>query len=133
MICLALTCVLVGFTGIGIIATTLTDFNQNFVLGPDFPFKWTLSPSSSLCVVSFGAIFISFVLFGFVLYIIRNIKTLSFGDRFFSVWVFKKIKAFFKFIKTKLSEREFWRVISAFLMEPMLPGMNRQRWLIPVW
>lgn len=103
---LAFTVALVGFTGFGVGVMAFIDFYPEEIRQQHLGLEWLLTPDFIRNVIGLGFALISLFLLSFVLYIVRNVKAGTFGNRFILVFLTRKIKSGIRKTKEKLSEKE---------------------------
>ena len=100
---LAFTVALVGLVGFGVGCMALIDFNFEDLdfIATDSALRWIFTSSFIRNVIGLGFALISLFLLSFVLYIVRNVKAGTFGNRFILVFIVRKIKSGIRKIKEK--------------------------------
>ena len=100
---LAFTVALVGLVGFGVGCMALIDFNFEDLdfIATDSALRWIFTSSFIRNVIGLGFALISLFLLSFVLYIVRNVKAGTFGNRFILVFIVRKIKSCIKRLKGK--------------------------------
>ncbi len=103
---LACTVALVGAVGFGIGIMAFIDFVPHEIFQNFSGLQWLLTHNFILGVVGLGFALISLFLLSFVLYIVRNVKAGTFGNRFILIFLTRKIKSGIKKAKIKAAEKE---------------------------
>lgn len=105
---LAFTVALVGFTGFGVGCLALIDFNLEALdfLATDSAFRWIFTSNFIRTVIGLGFALISLFLLSFVLYIVRNVKAKTLGNRFITIFLYRTIRKGLKKTQKKLSDRK---------------------------
>lgn len=104
---LACTVALIGAVGFGVGALAYMDFVEPNEIYQNFEaLQWLLTPDFILKVIGLGFALISLFLLSFVLYIARNVKAGTFGNRFITIFLSKKIRSGARKTKAKLSDRK---------------------------
>ncbi len=110
VIYLACTVALVGATGFGVGVMAFLDFDPSEIIQHHAGLQWLLTPDFILGTIGVGFALISLFLLSFVLYIVRNVKAGTFGNRFIFIFLTRKIKIGVKKAKekakTKAAEKE---------------------------
>ena len=91
---LAFTVTLVGLVGFGVGCMALIDFNFEDLdfIATDSALRWIFTSSFIRNVIGLGFALISLFLLSFVLYIVRNVKAKTLGNRFILIFITRKIK-----------------------------------------
>ncbi len=103
---LAFTVALVGFTGFGIGTLAFIDCYPEEIRQQYSGLEWLLTPDFIRNTIGLGVALISLFLLSFVLYIARNVKAGTFGNRFMVIYLTRKIKSGIKKAKIKAAEKE---------------------------
>ncbi len=103
---LAFTVALVGAIGFGVGCMAFIDFVPSEIIQQYSGLQWLLTPDFLLKAIGVGFALISLFLLSFVLYIVRNVKAETFGNRFLTIFLIRKIKYGIKKAKVKASEKE---------------------------
>ncbi len=104
---LAVTCFFVGVICVYIFWMGIADFSpENIGIDSYSPLKWIITNNFILSTVGLGFALVSLFLLSFVLYIVRNVKAGTFGNRFITIFLTRKIKSGVRKTKAKLSEKE---------------------------
>ena len=98
---LAFTVILVGATGFGVGTLAFIDFFPEEIRQQYPGLEWLLTPDFIHKSIGLGFALISLFLLSFVLYIVRNVKAGTFGNRFILVFLTRKIKSGIKKAKEK--------------------------------
>ena len=99
---LAFTVALVGLTGFGIGVMAYIDCIEPDEIHQQFEaLQWLLTPAFIRNAIGLGFALISLFLLSFVLYIVRNVKAGTFGNRFITIFLSRKIKCGLKKAKEK--------------------------------
>ncbi len=102
---LACTVALVGVVGYGVAIVTAMDFDIGDIWGHGETFQCIFTSDFSLSLVGSGFALISLFLLAFVLYIVRNIKAGTFGNRFITIFLFRTIRKVLKKSREKFESR----------------------------
>lgn len=100
---LTFTSALVGFTGFGVGYLAYIDFIEPDEIYEQFEaLQWLLTPAFIRNAIGIGFALISLFLLSFVLYIVRNVKAKTLGNRFITIFLARKIKSGIKKAKEKV-------------------------------
>ncbi len=107
VIYLACTIALVGLIGFGIGCLAYMDFIEvDEIIENYSSYIWLLTPSFIHKAIGIGFALISLFLLSFVLYIIRNVRAGTFGNKFMLIYFKRKINKCVKKAKSKAAEKE---------------------------
>ena len=109
---LACTVALVGATGFGVGVLAFIDFYPEEIRQQYQGLEWLLTPDFIRTAIGLGFALISLFLLAFVLYIVRNIKAGTFGNRFITIFLTRKIKNGIKKAKEKAKIKATERELS---------------------
>ena len=109
---LAFTVALVGATGFGVGVLAFIDFFPEEIRQQYPGLQWLLTPDFIRNVIGLGFALISLFLLSFVLYIVRNVKAGTFGNRFITIFLTRKIKNGIKKAKEKAKIKATERELS---------------------
>ncbi len=112
VIYLAFTVALVGAVGFGVGTLAFIDFFPEEIRQQYPGLQWLLTPDFIRNVIGLGFALISLFLLAFVLYIARNIKAGTFGNRFITIFLTRKIKNGIKKAKEKAKIKATERELS---------------------
>ncbi len=102
VIYLAFTVALIGAIGFGIGYMAYIDFIEPDEIYQQFEaLQWLLTPAFIRNTIGFGFALISLFLLSFVLYIVRNVKAGTLGNRFILIFITRKIRRGIKKLKQK--------------------------------
>ncbi len=100
VIYLAFTVALIGAIGFGVGTMAYVDFIEPDEIYEQFEsLQWLFTPTLIRNAIGIGFALISLFLLSFVLYIVRNVKAGTLGNRFILIFLFKKIKCGIRKIK----------------------------------
>ncbi len=110
---LAFTCVLIGLVCVYVFWLGVADFAPEHIgIDSYSPFKWIITNNFILGTIGLGFALVSLFLLSFVLYIVRNVKAGTFGNRFISIFLTRKIKSGIKKAKEKAKIKATERELS---------------------
>ena len=102
VIYIAFTVVLIGIVGFGVGYMAYMDFIEPDEIFENYEtLQWLLTPAFFHKGIGIGFALISLFLLSFVLYIVRNVKAGTFGNRFILVFIVRKIKSGIRKTKEK--------------------------------
>ncbi len=106
VIYLAFTVALVVGAGFGVGTLAFIDFFPEEIRQQYPGLQWLLTPDFIRSVIGLGFALISLFLLSFVLYIIRNVKAGTLGNRFITIYLTRKIKSGVRKAKAKINDKE---------------------------